>query len=97
MKISIESTTKVVFLNGVQCRVWEGTTERGVPMHCYIARVAVKDGEDQSQFEGELREMRQPSLEVATIPLRLLARLPSTGENDYARVRKTYDGTWLAV
>jgi hypothetical protein len=72
MKISIESTTKVVFLDGVQCRVWEGTTERGVPMHCYIARVAVKNGEDMGQFEEELREMRQPSFEVAAIPLRMI-------------------------
>lgn len=41
-------------------------------MHCYIARVAVKNGEDMGQFEEELREMRQPSFEVAAIPLRMI-------------------------
>ena len=30
MTMTISSTTKVVTLDGVQCRVWEGQTERGV-------------------------------------------------------------------
>ena len=34
--MTIESTTKIVALNGIDCRVWEGTTERGVPIHCFI-------------------------------------------------------------
>jgi hypothetical protein len=72
MKITIESTTKTVFLDGVQCRVWEGATERGVPIHCFIPRVAVKNGEDMSQFEAELKEQRAPSFEVAAIPLRMI-------------------------
>ena len=73
MKISVESTTKVVYLDGIQCRIWEGQTENGVSMHCYIARVAVKDDLDRTQFETELRECREPSYEVQqAIPMRMI-------------------------
>jgi hypothetical protein len=72
MKIAIESTTKIVSLNGIECRVWEGETERGVPIHCFISRIGVKNGLDCSQFEEELKEQRAPSAAVQSFPLRML-------------------------
>ncbi len=36
MKIILDSTTKLVDLNGVPARVWEGCTQDGVPVHAYI-------------------------------------------------------------
>jgi hypothetical protein len=72
MKITIESTTKVVTLNGVECRVWEGQTERGVPIHCFIPRISVNEGLDTDQFEAELQEQRKPSIDVAGLPLRMI-------------------------
>lgn len=72
MKITIESTTKVVTLNGVQCRVWEGESERGIKLHAFIPRIGVKDDQDCSQFDAELRECKAPSVEVAAIPLRMI-------------------------
>ncbi len=71
MKITIESTTKVVSLNGIDCRVWEGETDRGVKIHCFIPRIGVKDDQDLSQFEAELKEQRAPSVEAAAIPWRM--------------------------
>lgn len=72
MKLTIESTTKTVHLNGVEARVWEGQTESGIPVHCFITLVAVNGGLDTTQFEKELLEQRAPSVEVAAIPLRLI-------------------------
>jgi hypothetical protein len=72
MKLIIESTTKIVKLNGVDCRVWEGTTGRGIPVHCFIPRVAVAMDQDAAQFEKELVEQRAPSVEVEAIPLRMI-------------------------
>ena len=72
MKITIEPTTKIVHLNGLPARVWEGVTDKGVPMHCFITRVAVKNGLDASEFERDLEEQRQPSVDVAAIPLRMV-------------------------
>jgi hypothetical protein len=72
MKITIESTSKTVTLNGVPARIWEGQTESGVKIHAFITRVAVPLDEDHSQFERELQEHRTPSPEVQAIPLRLI-------------------------
>ncbi len=72
MKITIENTTKVVELNGVPARIWEGHTDSGIPVHCYITRVAVKEGLDCTQFERELAAQRKPSAAIEAIPLRLI-------------------------
>jgi len=71
MKLQIEGTTKIVDLNGVPARVWEGRTESGIPVHCFITRVAVHNSADHTQFEQELQECRAPSADVAAIPARL--------------------------
>lgn len=72
MKVTIESTTMMVEADGVQCRIWEGETERGVKVQCLIARVAALEGEDLSQFEAELEQMRAPSPDVRAFPLRMI-------------------------
>ena len=77
MKITIESTSKfVTVLNqgggDVQARLWEGYTESGIPVHCYVTRIAAGVGADLSQFERELRETRAPSADVAAIPMRMI-------------------------
>jgi hypothetical protein len=72
MRITIESTTKVVEVNGVPARIWEGHTESGIPVHCYVTRIAVHESQDASQFERELKEQRKPSPAVEAIPLRMI-------------------------
>ena len=76
MKVTLESTTKIVQLvvNGatVPARIWEGTTETGIRCHAFITRIAVHEDDDPSQFETELKQQRPPSIEVAAIPLRLI-------------------------
>ena len=76
MKITIESTDKIVTLVeagcAIHCRVWEGETVSGVKVHCFIPRIAAKDNQDLSQFEKELQEKRRASAEIQAIPLRLI-------------------------
>lgn len=76
MKITIENTTKIVELciDGrlVPARIWEGRTESGIPVHCYVTRIAVHKDEDAAGFERELKEQRAPSAAVEAIPLRLI-------------------------
>jgi hypothetical protein len=76
MKIMVESTTKIVELvvegNSVPARIWEGTTEGGISVHCYITRIAVHREADTAQFEEELLEQRAPCPEIEAIPLRLI-------------------------
>lgn len=72
MTITISNTTKVVMLDGVPCRVWEGQTEKGIQVHCFIPRIAVKNGLDHTEFEEELEECRAPSADVEAIPARMI-------------------------
>jgi hypothetical protein len=73
MEITIHSTTKLVQINDVPARIWEGHTEGGVPIHCYITRLAV-DIEHQEIFEQEsdLQEHSAPSPAVQAIDFRLI-------------------------
>lgn len=73
MKITIESTSKIVRLNGVPARVWEGQTESGIKVHCFVTRVAIDINETRTKdFERELQEQRAPSPEIAAIDARLI-------------------------
>jgi hypothetical protein len=80
MKITIEATEKTVQVRNehggwVPARIWEGETETGVPVHCYVTRIAVPEGRapaDYEQFERELRVQRKPSPQIDTLPLRMV-------------------------
>jgi hypothetical protein len=68
----IESTTKVVDVNGVPARVWEGHTERGVSVIAFVTRVAAERTEDLAEFERDLAEQRPPSAAVEAWPARMI-------------------------
>ena len=75
MIVTLESTSQVVYLNGILCRVWEGKTASGIPCHAYVRRIAVANDRpegEHAEFERELLKQRTPSPEVAEIPLRLI-------------------------
>jgi hypothetical protein len=76
LKITIESTSKLVEIQvkgtWVPARVWEGQTESGIKVHCYITRIAAGINEDLGQFERELQEQAAPSAEIQAIPLRMI-------------------------
>lgn len=72
MKVTLVNTSKIVELNGVPARVWEGETESGIKIHAFITRIAVEKSQDTSQFEKELKEQKPPSADVEAIPLRMI-------------------------
>lgn len=78
MKVTLESTSKVIeFIprgggKPVECRIWEGKTDTGIPVHAYLVRIAVSKSEDCSQFERELRECIPPTSDIQAIPLRMI-------------------------
>lgn len=65
MKVTLQSTDKIVQLNGVPARVWEGESSSGIKVHAFITRVAVGKDEDCVEFEKELKECGPPSSAVA--------------------------------
>ena len=72
MRITIESTTKTVTVDGVPARIWEGHTESGIPVHCFVTRIAAPIGGNLREFEQDLQEHRAPSADVQAYSLRLL-------------------------
>ena len=79
MKVQLESTEKVVHMMiggcSVPARMWEGVTESGTPVHCFITRIVPTIGKDdprQQEFVRELQECRPPSAELAAIPARMI-------------------------
>jgi hypothetical protein len=75
MKLIVESTSKVVEINGMPCRIWEGTTESGIKVHAFMIRVAISAEEEDDvhgQFKKELQECKAPSAELNVYPLRMI-------------------------
>ena len=73
MNVQLKSTTKIVELNGVPARVWEGVTESGIECHAFITRIAVADFLNTEEFEKELKECEPPSEKVnEAYPLRMV-------------------------
>jgi hypothetical protein len=60
MKLTIESTPHTTAIDGVPVRVWNGTSEFGVPCKVFVHRIAVALEEDQAQFDLELLSKLEP-------------------------------------
>ena len=71
MLVHLESTTKIVEVNGVPARLWEGHTANGIAVHALITRIAVNKENDTAEFERDLQQCKAPSPEFS-IPLRLI-------------------------
>lgn len=71
MRVTLESTTKVVTLvteaGSVPARLWEGTTESGIPCHAFITRIAARSDSDLSEFQRELQQQVDPSRALAGV------------------------------
>lgn len=65
MKATLESTDRVIEVNGVPARVWQGVTAAGVPFVALITRVAVHRDADHGEFAAELQEEHAPPEEAA--------------------------------
>lgn len=75
MKLILTPTDKIVELNGVPTRVWEGRTESGVRCHAHIALIGVPIDADAREFDRALREVKAPTPAdpgVRAIPARMI-------------------------
>jgi hypothetical protein len=87
MKVTLESTTKIVELEihgrAVPARVWQGSTENGVPVHAFITLIVPEVRLDHpdfdrltEQFERDLERQAAPRATVDAIPLRFIIWAP---------------------
>jgi len=77
MKATIYSTSKIVIIkadpldldSGVPARIWEGMTQSGIKIKCFITYVAIdKNEKNIEQFEKELLESEAPFIESIDLP-----------------------------
>jgi hypothetical protein len=77
MKVTIQSTTEVTQIKvagqTVPARLWAGTTESGIPVHCYVTLISPQthDAEAIAAFEREFME-HQVRQELVSFDLRLI-------------------------
>lgn len=71
MKVTLESTSTIATLNtpdgSVPVRLWEGTTESGIPVHAFVARVLPNALDDEPRINAEVANHREPSPAVVAI------------------------------
>lgn len=67
MKLAIWNTSRVVTINGVTARLWEGATDKGVKVHCLVTLIAADESADLAAFGRELEEQAEPSVESLMI------------------------------
>jgi len=72
MKATVESTIKKVNLNGLETRIWEGHTDKGVPFVMFVALVRVECTADDREFERDLTQHKAPSPEASAISPRMI-------------------------
>jgi len=72
LQITINNTSKIVYVNGISSRIWEGKTSSGISVRCLVARIDVMETEDTSQFDRELEEVSAPSAIAESYPLRVV-------------------------
>lgn len=70
MKITIESTDKIAWLDGVEARKARPT--RASRCTANVTRIAVDKDADTSQFERELHECVAPRPDLMFIPMRMV-------------------------
>ena len=79
IELHLRPTSKLVTLSesgaskGVVGRIWQGQTANGIPVHAYIARVAVSEGRpdhEYVEFEEALEESELMRPEIKELPLK---------------------------
>lgn len=80
MKIAIWNTSRIVTVNGVSARLWEGVTDKGVPVRCLITTIAADRNADVSDFARDLEEVAEPSPESSIVfPFARVIQFPTKG------------------
>ena len=66
MKLTLEPTGAIVFLNQQPARIWEGKTDEGIEVLAFIALIRVNAEEDQEAFQRDCLELPEVKLRSMT-------------------------------
>jgi hypothetical protein len=57
MQLTIKPTDRLVVVDDAPCRIWQGTTDRGTPVHVYIRAFAVAVLDCKEDELAEFKEL----------------------------------------
>jgi len=66
MELLLKATDQIARLDGIECRIWEGVTERGVLCKVFVHHLAAFNGTDCNLFEQEVHECMPPGRLVSS-------------------------------
>ena len=81
MKITIESTTRTVRIKenfqspiapSINCRIWEGVTEKGIRVQVLIPRITPSAKQDLRGYKEELLDHKEPSADARELPCKII-------------------------
>lgn len=81
MRITVESTGFIVKVKhdqhdpddkAIDCRLWQGETDKGIQICCLIPGIAVNAEQDQRDFERDLKEASISTVYDDVLPLRMV-------------------------
>jgi hypothetical protein len=58
MKATMQSTDKLVIINGINFRVWQGVSEQGTKFVALVNRLAAGTPDDQTKIVAELAKQQ---------------------------------------
>lgn len=71
MRLQIEPTDKIVVVNGTECRMWRGVSEKGAKCFLFVATITVPELPGWEEFRAELRELPHPGKQADAVMLEL--------------------------
>jgi hypothetical protein len=72
MKATMQSTNKLVIVNGLNLRVWEGVTDKGVRFVALVNRLAAATPSEQSALVTATMEKHKDSDPAMAVALKTL-------------------------
>jgi hypothetical protein len=78
VRIHIEPTSRIVTITDpagggtVPARIWEGTTDGGTPVICWLTRIAASRDGNLTELEEALTEVRAPTDGARSFPRQMI-------------------------
>lgn len=74
MKVTIEATDKFESVNGEQHRVWQGATDKGVPVLVYVRTLSPQTHDETmlADFDRELKALPPPRRTLVSFDMRIV-------------------------
>lgn len=74
MKLTIEPTNRIETVEGAPCRLWEGVTDRGTPVHVWVRMLSPQTHDEAAlkAFDEELTALPKVERQLVSFDFRMV-------------------------